>query len=126
MTHLSCKTHGNADPHGKPKVYFTCHPSDYARSLDIVCRDLFAAHDCAVYYTSDMGGTLEDRDLLLGSMSLFVIPVSEALLTSPNRAMDADFPFAQAAHIPVLPILLEPGLDAIYSQAEQTAGSQAR
>lgn len=119
MTHLSCKTHGNADPHGKPKVYFTCHPSDYARSLDIVCRDLFAAHDCAVYYTSDMGGTLEDRDLLLGSMSLFVIPVSEVLLTSPNRAMDADFPFAQAAHIPVLPILLEPGLDALYSQADK-------
>ena len=55
---LSVRTRGNASPKGKPRVYFTCHPADLAHSFDKVCGDLFATHDCAVYYTADMAAEL--------------------------------------------------------------------
>ena len=97
MTELKVKTKGNASPEGKPRVYFTCHPADLERSLDRLCEDLFAAADCAVYYTPDMRDRLpeETRETDLERMNLFVIPVSLKLLIEPNRAMDEDFPFAR-------------------------------
>ena len=42
---------------------------------------------------------------------LFVMPVTERLLTQPNRAMDKEFPFAIEHHIPVLPLMQESGLE---------------
>ena len=41
------------------------------------------------------------------------------LLTQPNRAMDEDIPWAAGAHIPVLPLVMEPGLDALYSAEDK-------
>ncbi len=118
MTELHFKTKGGAQPQGKPRVYFTCHPADFERCFEKLCSDLFAAADCAVYYTADMAGRLPEdtREFDLERMNLFVIPVSLKLLTEPNRAMDEDFPFARSRSIPVLPILLETDLDALYSR----------
>ncbi len=121
MTELKYRTNGGGSPKGKPRVYFTCHPADLDRSLDRICEDLFRAADCAVYYTADMGDRLpeETRETDLERMNLFVIPVSLKLLLEPNRAMEEDFPFAAAKHIPVLPIMLEPGLDPVYGRADK-------
>ncbi len=118
---LKVRVKGNARPQGKPRVYFSCHPRDFERSFERLCKDLFDAHDCAVYYTEDMTARLpeETRDTDLGRTNLFVIPVSGRLLLEPNRAMDEDFPFAQQHHIPVLPILLESGLEAVYSRSDR-------
>ena len=123
---LKVRVKGNASLQGRPRVYFTCHPADFARSFDRLCEDLFAAHDCAVYYTEDMTARLpeETREADLGQMNLFVIPVSGRLLTEPNRAMSEDFPLAVRRRIPVLPILLEPGLDAVYSRPDRFGALQ--
>ncbi len=121
MTELSYKTKSGGSPEKKPRVYFTCHPADKERSLDKLCNDIFASSDCAVFYTEDMADRLseETRGTDLERMNLFVIPVSLKLLIEPNRAMDEDFPFACEKHIPVLPILLEPGLDLVYSREDK-------
>ena len=121
MLELSYKTKGNAQPKGKPRVFFTCHPADMERSLDRLCSDLFQAQDCAVYYTEDMAELIgdEDRALQLEQMNLFVVPVSLKLLIEPNRAIDSDVPFARDKHIPILPIMLEPGLDVVYSREDK-------
>lgn len=121
MANLLCRTKGNAAPNGKPRVYFTCHPADFEKFFDSVCRDLFASNDCAVYYTEDMTVSLpeETRETDLGRMNLVVVPVTFRLLTQPNRAMDADVPWAMGAHIPVLPLVMEPGLDALYSREDK-------
>lgn len=29
MANMQCKTKGNANPKGKPRVYFTCHSDDF-------------------------------------------------------------------------------------------------
>ena len=126
MNELKCRTRGSASPQGRSRVYFTCHPADYSRSFDRICEDIFSSHDCAIYYTEDMTARLpeETRETDMAQMNLFVIPVSGRLLTEPNRAMDEDFPFAKAQHIPVLPILLEPGLTKIYSRADRFGALQ--
>ena len=108
-------------PHGKPRVYFTCHPNDFDRCFTKICNDIFKTHDCTVYYPDDLnlGINDPDYDIDLGSMNLFVVPVTNTLLSTPNRAMDEDFPFAKKMHIPILPILLENGLDELYSRPDR-------
>ena len=121
MANMLCRTKGNASPKGKPRVYFTCHPADFEKCFDKVCEDIFEAHDCAVYYTEDMTESIPAEDLAtdLGSNNLFVIPVTFKLLTQPNRAMDEDFIYARQEHIPVLPFMMEPGIDECYAKPDK-------
>lgn len=121
MLELRCKVKGNAGPQGKPRVYFTCHSSDFEKSFEKMSQDIFQAQDCAIYYTANMAEPIsqEDRELQLRRMNLFVIPVSLKLLIDSNRAMDEDFAFAVKEHIPVLPVVIEPGLDPIYSREDR-------
>lgn len=121
MEYLKVKTKDNSNPQGKPRVYFTCHPNDFERSFIKVCGDIFKTHDCAIYYTEDMShveSVQENLDLELGRMNLFVIPISFSLLSTKSRTMSIDYPYAVEHHIPVLPIMLETGLDEIYSRKD--------
>ena len=121
MAEFFVKTKNQADVGKKPRVYFTCHPADFEACFDKICEDLFSTHDCAVYYIADMTAPIaeEEREVDLGRNNLFVVPVTLKLLTTPNRAMDEDVPYAVREHIPVLPIMMEPGLDAIYSRPDK-------
>ena len=114
------KTKDGGDPKGKPRVYFTCHPEDFARYFEKVCNDIFKTHDCAVYYTQDMTEAIEEENLAvdLGQMNLFVVPVTVTLLTQSSRAMDVDLAYAMQTHIPILPFLMDRGIDELYSQSE--------
>ena len=121
MVNMLCKTKGNADPKGKMRVYFTCHPDDFDKYFDTVCNDILNAVDCAIYYTEDMSSQIPQKHLPtdLGSNNIFVIPVTYKLLSTPNRAMDKDFHYARSENIPVLPIMMEEGIDSIYSSPEK-------
>lgn len=130
MAELKCKTkwssHSKAETDEeffsdyKPKVYFTCHKNDFDASFDKICDDIFRTHDCVVYYTENMDEPFdeEEKEVTLGRMNLFVIPVTFRLMNESNRAMACDFDYAKRHHIPVLPIMLEPGIDEIYSKPE--------
>ena len=126
MSELKVKTKGDADPKGKARVYFTCHPKDFDKYFELVCEKLFASHDCAVYYTENMSDQLSDDEYEtdLGHINLFVIPVTLSLLTTPNRAMDSDFPFAKRSLIPVLPLLFDKELDGTYSRPDKFGSLQ--
>ena len=115
------KTKGNSSPERKPRVYFTCHPDDFSSSFNKISEDIFRTHDCAIFYTESMTEPIEEKykESDLGQMNLFVIAVTAKLLTEPNRAMDSDFCYAKQKGIPVLPIMLEDGLDAIYSSKDR-------
>lgn len=89
-------TREGGNPLGRGRVFFTCHPADTARFFSAVCRELWQAQDCAVYYTEDMTAPLPEREEDLSQMNLLVLPVTHRLLTQSNRAMDEDFPFAMA------------------------------
>lgn len=120
MATFAYKTKGNASPAGKPRVYFTCHPADYARYLDKLCDDVFKTHDCAIYYTEDMTEPLDEDNLEadLGQMNLFIVPVTFRLLTEPCRAMSVDLAYAKQHKIPILPFMMESDIDHIYKKPE--------
>lgn len=105
----------------KPRVYFTCHPEDFERYFAKIRDDIFKTHDCAIYYTEDMTEVIdeENKETDLERSNLFVVPVTLKLLTTPNRAMDEDVPYAFQKHIPVLPIMLDSGIDELYSKADK-------
>ncbi len=114
-------TKGNASPKGKSRVFFTCHPSDWDKSFNRICEDVFKTHDVAIYYidmdTEDgLDSALLETDL--NQMSLFIISVSFKLLTEPSFALDTALPLAKREHIPILPIVLEPGLYELYQKEE--------
>ena len=121
MATFSCKTKGNADPKGKPRVYFCCHPEDFDRYFDKLREDIFKTHDCAIYYTADMTEAFDEHDMDtdLGQMNLFVVPVTFRLLSQPNRAMDVDLAYAKRQNIAILPFMMESGIDAFYSAPEK-------
>ena len=118
MANIIYRTRGNANPKGKPKVYFTCHPVDFERYFNKICEDIFKTHDCTIYYKENMNEIVEDadKDTDLGSMNLFVVPVTFKLLTQSNVAMDDDLLYANKEHIPVLPFMMESGIDELYSK----------
>ena len=126
MANMLCRTKENANPRGKPRVYFTCYPADFDRCFDKICEDIFKTSDCAIYYAEDMFVLVQDQEFEtdLGSNNLFVIPVTENLLTRPNRAMDVELPYAQRKHIPVLPIMMEPDLDDLYKKSYKFGETQ--
>ena len=105
----------------KPRVYFTCHPEDFEAYFERVCEDIFATHSCAVYYTADMTEEIpeEQQDTDLNHMNLFVVPVTMKLLLQPNRAMDRDIAYARKQQIPILPIMMESGIEAVYARRDK-------
>ncbi len=117
MVEFKVRTKGNASPQGKPRVYFTCHPSDFEPYFDKICEDIFAVSDAAIYHTSDMREELDfvNIHLDLGRMNLFVVPVTFGLLSEENRAMQVDIAYAKERNIPILPFMMEGGIDDIYS-----------
>lgn len=115
------KTLNSSSPEGKPRVFFTCHPDDFGKHFEKICGDVLQAQDCAIYYTEDPNADLSsDNNVVdLERMNLFVIPVTFALLSRHCRAIDSDLAFAAERKIPVLPFMMEPGLDALYSKPDK-------
>ena len=117
MAEFKFRTKGNAAPQGKPRVYFTCHPEDFDRYFEKICEDIFASHEPAIYYTADMSEALDDTNINvdLGRMNLFVVPVTFRLMNEPNRAMSVDIAYAKEHNIPILPFMMESGIDSVYA-----------
>lgn len=126
MANMICKTRGDATPKGKARVYFTCHPEDFDTCFSKICDDIFNTHDCAIYYTEDMNAVIQPQEeaIALESNNLFVVPVTLKLLITANRAMDEDIPFAVEKHIPILPILMEQGIDEVYARPDKFGSLQ--
>lgn len=117
---IQYKTKGNSTPHGKPRIFFTCHPDDFDKYFDRISNDIFKTHECAIYHTDNFTETIDedDKNIILESNNLFVIPVTFKLLTEPNRAMSLDIAYAKEHHIPILPFMMESGIDEFYSRPE--------
>ena len=117
MENLKYKTKGDSSPANKPRVFFACHPEDFSKYFSRICEDLFRAKDCTVYYVPDSCEPLaeQEQEMILQRMQLMVIPVTYRLLNTPNPAMDVYFPLARSKNIFVLPLMMEPGLEMLYS-----------
>ena len=124
MATFQVRANDNVDIDKKPRVYFTCHPEDFEKYFETICGDLFEAtkgNGCAVYYTEDMTEVIsdEEKEMDLGRANLLVVPVTLKLLLEGNRAMDEDVPYALEQKVPVLPIMMESGIDDVYSRDDK-------
>lgn len=115
---LACLTRGGSSPQGKQRVWFCCHPDDLALYLESVAGRVLALQNCAVWYdpAPDVPWDRDQRRQDLSQMQLLVMPVTTRLLTLPCAAMELDFPLAAACRIPVLPLMMEPGLEELFGQ----------
>lgn len=126
MANYKVKTKDNSNPKGKPRVYFTCHSDDFEGSFESVCRDIFETHDCAIYYLENITDQIDSQsiDSELGEMNLFVVPITFKLLREENRAMRLDISYAKEKNIPILPLMMEQGIDTLYSLDENFGNRQ--
>ena len=102
MARFVWETRAGDDPRGKSRVYFTCHPEDFAIYYPQIRKDFFGLKDCALCHRESFLEPLAPEDLMAGldQMELMVVPVTKKLLTEPNRAMDQDIAFAKEQNIP--------------------------
>ena len=102
----------------RPRVYFAGHPEDYVSYFDEVVKQLRAFSRCAVYYYAPEDLVEPDEQFFaqLDSMNLIVMPVTARLLRQPSWAMDVVFPYAQRFSKPVLPLMMESGLETEYEE----------
>ena len=128
MAEFKVRTRDNSDPHGKPRVYFTCHPDDFESYYDDICEDIFSIRsiDCAIYHTTDMSEPLSLMNIFvdLRQVTLVVLPITRRLLTEDCRAMKEDIEFAKLNNIPILPFMMESGLDSLYSLPNKFGNTQ--
>ncbi len=108
MYSLSYKTRSGSAPGGKNRVYFLSHHEDFARSFEKISSDILALQNCVIYYDADMLADRSEADMALDlkSMQLFVVAVSQKLLTEPCRAAK-EIEFARKNNILILPITVE-------------------
>lgn len=116
MANLQYKTRGNDSPQGNPRVYFCCHPEDFNKYFEAVSEEILQYQRCAIWYASADVVRDEDFFLDLKQMQLFVMPVTTNLLCTENEALDKEFRFAVENHIPVLPLMQESGLEALFNK----------
>ena len=118
MANIVFKTRGNSNPQGKSRVYFCAHPKDYGVFFEEISEDILKYQNCAIWYDSEPTADYDKEDLLsrIGDMNLFVIPVTYRFLKEDCRARTVEFQYAIDNHIPVLPLMQEDGLDALFNE----------
>ena len=136
MSRLQYRLPIGTDPRGRQKIYFCCHPDDFDTYFDVICKDIFAKEEnCVIFYESNSDEDYDREELLfqLAEMQLFVVPVTEKLLTKKSRALELEIPFALGKitaadkichHIAVLPILIGSGLSDLFNRTEPFVGLQ--
>ena len=118
MKGLSFKTRGQTSPQGKPKVYFCHHPADFDLYFQEIAGDILAISDCALCYYDGEGEMPDEKaqEATLSQMRLMVLPITANLLTEPSRAMDFEVTIARKHKVPILPLMQESGLEALFAQ----------
>ena len=106
---LNFRTRGkDISPQGKPRVYFCCHPDDFAIHFESVSQEILNLENCAIFYDEQPTGIgdMAEWQSRLSDMQLFVMPVTSRLLSGSNKGLD-DYQIAIKNHIPVLPLMQE-------------------
>ena len=115
---MQYRTRNGRSPQGLQRVYFTGYPDKLAYWREQIIAQILERHNCAVFFEADPEKPEDEENLEtdLSRMQLIVIPVTGAFLMKDCFARRVDFAFAMQRHIPVLPILVEPDLAALFDE----------
>ena len=114
---LLYKTLGQDDPKGLPRIFFSSHPEDFEKYFEMVWKWLSEFRKIALFY-EHADGKMPAEDLYsdLQTMQLIIIPVTTKLLRDRCRTTQIVLPFANEENIPVLPLMMEQGLDDLFNR----------
>ena len=118
MAKILYKTKEGRDPTGLQKVWLCVHPEEKDVYLEKIAETLFSVVSCSLWYDEEPQGDY-DGDVLgedLSRMQLFVMPVTERLLTEDCRALSFELSFALSHHIPVLPLMEDEALATLFNE----------
>lgn len=115
MDGLKLKTKNNSNPRGKSRVYFSCHPKDIIY-LDRIADAILKQYDCVIYYNDYKNIDESILKSQLSQMQLIIVPITKKFLVNDNIALNIEFKYAVENNIPLLPLLLEDGVENIYKQ----------
>ena len=114
---MNFKTANKINIYDKPKVLFVSHPRDFSQYFDLLSSEILKSKDCAIYYFENGAEeSTESWQSILLEMNLIVIPITYSFLSEQNMAADI-YSYAQEKNIPVLPIMMEVGLDRKFNSA---------
>lgn len=118
---MQYKTLGGAVPQGRPRVFFCCAAADFEACFDVITDEILSIQpNAAIWYLDPREGSMEGEAFLadLSQMQLLVVPVTTAFLRQdrPDPARTVAFPYAMEHHIPVLPLMQEPGLESTFNE----------
>lgn len=118
MYNIKYLSKNSEDYTDKQKVYFSCHPDDRKLYLDVLKNDIFSCADCVMLYDENPFAEYDESDYkhLLLSCNLIVIPVTAKYLSEANRSRDFDVKFALENFIPVMPVMVENGLEQSFNR----------
>ncbi len=112
-------TKGDKDsPQKKPKVFYTAHAEDFDKYFDVISELIFSKSDCTFFYENEPEKleNMDDFEFEITQMQLIVIPVTSKFLYQSGFAKDTVFNIAMKKHLPVLPILVETGLESEFNR----------
>ena len=114
---LSYRTLGQDNPKGLPRIFFSSHPDDFEKYFEMVWKWINEFQKAALFYESPDKEMPPDQLYAdLETMQLIIVPITTKLLQDPNRTMEIILPFANQEKIPVLPLMMEQGLDDLFNR----------
>lgn len=115
------KTRGHSSPDGKSRVCILGHPDDYSLYFDTLSQQILAQHNCAVWYPSDEFLPSDEAfRFQLSQMQLVIVMVTGRFFLEHSALAGITGILTEELHIPMLPIVFETGLDAVYAQYYKT------
>ncbi len=100
------KTQNMSSSRDKQNIFFCCHPQDFNSFFSVISDEILSKQNCAIWYLTNYTSTNNSLDLF-DQMQLFVVPITNRILTTENPAISTYIPTAFSKHIPILPIIVE-------------------
>ena len=111
---LRYKVRGDS-PQGKTRVYFCCHKDDFSKYFNQISEEILRLQPCALWYREENSVFDDEMENDLKQMQLFVVPVTSGFLNTENQALQCELKVALSYHIPILPLMQEPGLAELFN-----------
>lgn len=123
MAKLDCKPRLSPDRRCNSNIWFCAHPEDFEEYFDKITDDLLKKRDLkikdvAVWFDREPLAEYDAKTFLadLAQMKLFIVAVTRRFLTENSRARLLELKFASDNKIPILPLMLESGLDSLFDE----------
>ncbi len=123
MARLDCKPHLRPDRRSNSNIWFCAHPEDMEEYFDSISNDILKKcekkhTDVAVWFDREPLEPYDEASLLsyLSQMRLVIVAITKKFLTEDNRARLVELKYAAENKKPILPLMLESGLDRLFDE----------